>query len=193
MTKSDPDLRMLLAVCALDQTAVFLRYKREASFQSTPQAKLGPWKWDLCGSQLIIAPIEVSPRFYTGKAQQVPTRWAIRRSEWLWNATLECLSERHFDLVQPGHLAKNSLTGLLIRGYQETANGHFGELNSLYFGSGATWEFINESLWLHLVRSLLQESLVNRCDVFSLETGHCHWNGILKACSVPNVAKYSLL
>lgn len=49
--------------------------KGTASNQSTPQAKPGPWKWDLCGSQLITAPIEVSPRFYTGKAQRVPTPW----------------------------------------------------------------------------------------------------------------------
>ena len=41
--------------------------------QSTPRAKPGPWKQDLWGSRLISAPIDVSPTFYTGKSQRVPT------------------------------------------------------------------------------------------------------------------------
>lgn len=58
--------------------------------QSTPRVKPGPWKWDLWGSQLITAPIEVSPTFCTGKSQRVPTPLAIRRFEGLWKALHVC-------------------------------------------------------------------------------------------------------
>lgn len=93
------------------------RYKR-VSMQSTPRAKPGPWKWDLWGSQLITAPIEVSPTFYTGKSLRVPTPWGILRSEGPWKALHECLRRRHLHSLQPGHMAKDAPTGPLIRGYQ---------------------------------------------------------------------------
>lgn len=82
--------------------------------QSTPRGKPGPWKQDLWGSRLISAPIEVSPTFYTSKSQRVPTP---ELSEGLQKASHECLLKLHVHSLQPGHLAEDAPTDLVIRGY----------------------------------------------------------------------------
>ncbi len=125
-------------LCALHPTTVSEVFpsvdwglRGATSIQSTPQAKPGPWKWDLWGSQLITAPIEVSPTFYTGKSQRVPTPWAIWRSEGLWKASHECLWKWHSPSLQPGHLAEDAPTGPGWSGVtkeQETQSDHFRSL-----------------------------------------------------------------
>lgn len=110
-------------LCALHPTGEVLPLEDRGirgtlSIQSTPQAKPGPWKWDLWGSQLITAPIEVGPTFYTGKSQRVPTAWAIWRSKGLWKALHKCLWKRQLHSLQVGHLAEDAPTSLVIGGYQ---------------------------------------------------------------------------